>query len=301
MMTSNLNKDSLCKLWWGSLFSFILFSSCVTAQQDLLYINDQLVALNSRMNKLEESVGPKLSTELDSKLESIRDIQAEIGADSDKIKGEIQALSGRVEDNRRLAKHAIERDTTEQDAIKANLTRLSEHMTDLENKVKQVQEYIGLKAQRAPGEQYVKKVPLETKEPPKQPPVDEKISTPSENQVYETTLSAYKQGQYHQALDGFKSFIEKYPKSELADNAQFWIGECHMGLEQYEQAILAYQEVIKKYPKGNKVPNAMLRQAFAFYEINDKISSRLLLKKIIKKYPGSSEAKIASAKLKTLN
>ena len=71
--------------------------------------------------------------------------------------------------------------------------------------------------------------------------------------------------------------------------------------KQYEQAILAYQEVIKKYPKGNKVPNAMLRQAFAFYEIKDKVSSRLLLKKIIKKYPDSSEAKIASAKLKTLN
>jgi TolA-binding protein len=74
-----------------------------------------------------------------------------------------------------------------------------------------------------------------------------------------------------------------------------------MGLRQYEQAILAYQEVIKKYPNGNKVPNAMLRQAFAFYEIKDKVSSRLLLKKIIKKYPDSSEAKIASAKLKTLN
>lgn len=264
-------------------------------------MNDQLVALNSRMNKLEESVGPQLSTELDSKLKAVRDNLAEMGADNDKIKGELQVLSGRVEDNRRLVKHAIERDTTEQDAIKASLTELAERVTNQEKMFKQIQESLGIKALGAPGEQYVKKDPLKAKEPLKQPPVDEKKPAPSENQLYETTLTTYKQGQHNQALVGFKNFIAKYPKSDLTDNAQFWIGECYMGLKQYEQAILAYQEVIKKYPKGNKVPNAMLRQAFAFYEIKDKVSSRLLLKKIIKKYPGSSEAKIASDKLKTLN
>ncbi len=73
-----------------------------------------------------------------------------------------------------------------------------------------------------------------------------------------------------------------------------------MALKQYEQAILAYQEVITKYPKGNKVPNAMLRQAIAFLEINDKTSSKLLLQKVIKQFPGSSEAKIAQKKLKTI-
>ena len=72
-----------------------------------------------------------------------------------------------------------------------------------------------------------------------------------------------------------------------------------MGLKQYEQAILAYQEVIEKYSKGNRVPNAMLRQAIAFQEIKDNISAKILLRKIVRKYPNSSEAKIASSKLKT--
>ncbi|UCF85439.1 MAG: tol-pal system protein YbgF [Desulfobacteraceae bacterium] len=263
-------------------------------------MNDQIVALNSRMNKLEESIGPKLSTELDSKLESIRDTQAETGADIDKIRGEIQELSGRVGDNRRLVKHTIERDTSDQDTVKARLSELTQRITELELRHKQVQEYLGLKVSGDQQEQYVKKGPAEPKEPLKKPPVVEERPALSESQLYEETLVIYKQGQYDQALVGFKSFIEKYPKSELADNAQFWVGECYMGLKQYEQAILAYQEVIKEYPKGNKVPNAMLRQAFAFHEINDKVSSKLLLKKIIKKYPDSSEAKIASAKLKTL-
>jgi tol-pal system protein YbgF len=85
----------------------------------------------------------------------------------------------------------------------------------------------------------------------------------------------------------------------LADNAQFWVGESFMALNQYEQAILAYQKVIKNYPKGNKVPNAMLRQALAFHEIKDDISAKLLLRKVVKNYPDTSEAKIAEAKLKS--
>jgi tol-pal system protein YbgF len=294
------NKENL--IYLGVLiFSLILLSSCVTSQDDLLYVNDQLVALNSRVNKIEESMGTKLSSELDYKLESVRNRQAEAGADIDKIRGEIQELTGRVEDNRRLVKHVVEKDTGNQDGMQANLTDLTERLTKLEVEVKQIRGSMGLKVSGDPEEKYAKKGPLERKEPPRQQPVTEESPAVSETQLYETTLATYKKAQFEQALIGFKSFIEKYPNSDLADNAQFWVGECYMGLKQYEQAILAYQEVIKKYPNGNKVPNAMLRQAFAFYEIKDKVSSRLLLKKIIKKYPDSSEAKIAGAKLKTLN
>jgi len=117
---------------------------------------------------------------------------------------------------------------------------------------------------------------------------------------YAQTLELYENEKYEEAIAGFKNFVKKYPKSDLADDAQFWIGESYMALKQYEQAILAFQIVKKKYPKGNKVPNAILRQALAFYEIKDKTSARLLLKRLIKKYPKSSEAKIAKAKLRTM-
>jgi tol-pal system protein YbgF len=266
-------------------------------------MNDQVVALNSRVNKIEESMGTKLSTELDSKLNSIRSNQAELGADFDSVKEELQRLSGRVDDNKRLIKHTVERDTTGEDTIKGSLSEISDRLSQLEIQMKEVQAYLGLKTTGDLREPYVKKAPLEAKKAPKQPPVVavEKEPVSSEEQLYATTLATFKKTEYDQALIGFKRFIQDYPKSDLADNAQFWIGECYMGLEQYEQAILAYQEVIKRYPKGNKVPNAMLRQALAFYEIKDKISSRLLLKKIIKEYPNSSEAKIAKTKLKTLN
>ena len=41
----------------------------------------------------------------------------------------------------------------------------------------------------------------------------------------------------------FKELIERFPKSERADNAQFWIGEIYYREKWYEKAILEYQKV----------------------------------------------------------
>jgi len=279
------------------LFIVLLFlPSCVTIEKDILYLNDQVKALNTRVNKIEGSV----SNELDSNLVSIRERQAEMGAELHTIRQEMQNLSGQVDDYYRTVRHAVERDTTEQDAVKASVTDLTQRISDLETGLKEVDKYLGLEVVH-------KQSQLISKKPDDKLPVDneDKLTSQQEavspdTRLYDITLRIYREGQYEKAITGFTAFLEKYPNSDLADNAQFWVGECYMALKQFEQAILAYQEVIKKYPKGNKVPNALLRQALAFGEINDKISSKLLFKKIIKNYPDTSEAKIAEAKLKTI-
>jgi tol-pal system protein YbgF len=119
----------------------------------------------------------------------------------------------------------------------------------------------------------------------------------TETGVYERTLAHYREARYEEAIAGFKGFLESYPKSDLADNAQFWIGECYRALKNYEEAILAYQKVVNGYPKGNKVPAAMLQQAFAFEKLNDTTTANLVFRKLIKEYPTAREADIAKKRL----
>ena len=270
-------------------------------QQDANYLNDQIVALNARVTKLEGSVDKDQYGDMDKRLKAIRDRQAEMGAQIDGIKAELLKLSSRVDDRGQLVRRTIERDTAAQDTMRASLNDLAKKTEKLEKEIEGIQKHLKQERRvvRAP------KVP-----PPKAPvPIKkaetkvtvpkEKVATP-EKQFYDTTYAKFQGAKYEEAISGFRAFLGKHPKSDLADNAQFWIGESYMGLKQYEKAILAFQEVIKNYPKGNKVPNAMLRQAIAFYEIKDKTSARLLLKKVIKKYPDSSEAEVARAKLKTI-
>lgn len=273
------------------IFFLLFLSACVTTQQDFSRLTDQVVALNDRVTRLEEAV----SEDVDSQLAPIRESQAETVSEIQSLQAEVQQLSGQVDENRRLVEQTVERDTTEQDVMKARLEGLEQRVAEMETELQRIRRHVGLKKAAVP-----EREPTE-KDRPEAEPLEEKGTAISpEKSLYEESLSEYKAGNYLKAIEGFKTFIDRYPDSDLADNSQFWIGECHMSRGQFEKAILAYQEVIQKYGKGNKVPNAMLRQAMAFDELDDKTSTKLLLQKVVKQYPDSSEADIAREKLKGL-
>jgi tol-pal system protein YbgF len=271
-------------------------TSCAT-DKDMNYLNDQVIALNRRVAKLEEGTDTRLST--------IRTSQGDVRVEMDQLRGEMQKLSGRLEDNERVLKRSVERDLGDQDLTKRGVTDLSQKVSDLEKIVRAQQEYLGLetaapKDAGEPGRPGVEPSPTPAVQPPPAaaaPAAPAVASKPNEADLYDGSIASFRAGKYEDASLGFKDFLRRYPKSTRAENAQFWVGECYMALKQYEQAILAFQEVIKKYPKGSKVPSALLRQSVAFQEINDKTSSKLLLRKIVKEYPNSSEAKIAAKKL----
>ena len=270
----------------GFLF---FFSSCANNQEYIKYTNDQIIALKKTTEELKEITGNKVDT--------VTSGQAAIMIEIETLKNDISELAGRVEDNEHLIKYNLEKELGAKGDEKSELSRLTEKIDRLERMVNQHHRYLNLE----PIEDRVKINDSGT-------PVGEFSSIepgsvsdqPNDVALYESNLALYKSEKYEQALSGFKSFLDSYPKSDLADNAQFWIGECLMSLKQYEPAILAFQKVIKDYPNENKVPNAMLRQAFAMLEIGDPTSTKLILKKLIKAYPKSPEAEIAEKKLATI-
>jgi len=311
MAVSFLDKKHLGRL--GLLLAILVLPSCVTPEEKV-YLNDQIVSLNSRVNRLETS-DKGLSRDFDSgfqslhqkqkkinsNLDSVHDRQAENVAEMGRIRTQMQTLIGRAEENSYLVKRTVERDTTEQDEIKIKLSELTERFEKLEAGIQHLNSYLGLASGSPDAKKRAAPPPPREKETYKPPlPLVEEESVSPDKRLYELTLKLHRDGKYEEAIEGFRNFLKKFPKSDLGDNAQFWTGESYMALKQYEQAILAYQNVIKKYPKGNKMLNAMLRQAQAFYELKDKTSSKILLKKIIKRYPKSREAKIAKKRLKKM-
>lgn len=271
-----------------TLLPILFFSSCAY-DRDMAYLNDQVIALNRRVAKIEEAMDTKIST--------IRTNQGDVRVEIDQMRGEMQKLQGRLEDNERISKRVVERDLGEQDTMKRGVADLSKKVTDLEMTVRAQQEYLGMEpGQRAPQSGAA----VQPGQVQSAPSVPVEPAKPKDVELYDNSLALYKNGKFEDAIVGFKDYLKKFPKSDHADNAQFWVGESYFALRQYEQAILAFNDVIKKYPKGNKVPNALLRQSLAFIEINDKTSAKLLLRKIVKEYPNTSEAKIASKRLETL-
>jgi tol-pal system protein YbgF len=263
----------------------VFLSSCLY-DNDIAYLNDQVIALNRRVKSLEDGMDTK-----------VRSGQVNLRTDIDEVQEQIRRLNGRIEENERLLKRSVERDLGDQDAMRASVGTMSERVATLESTVEQHHRYLNLPpAQMKPGQGA--EPPPAVK--PVTPPTAAVEPKSKETELYDKSIASYRDGKYEETVEGFRTFLKTFPKSDRADNAHFWIGESYMSLKQYEQAILAYQEVIKNYPKGNKVPSALLRQAFAFLEIKDQTSAKLLLNRVVKNYPSSSEAKIAQKKLETL-
>lgn len=116
---------------------------------------------------------------------------------------------------------------------------------------------------------------------------------------YKLGLRALQDQQYDKAIQQFRSFQRKYPSSEMADDAQYWIGESYFNQKDYNRAILEFNDVLK-YRRGDKVPAALLRQAQAFIEIGDKTDARLILQKLLNDHPNSEQARDAKDRLQAL-
>jgi tol-pal system protein YbgF len=117
---------------------------------------------------------------------------------------------------------------------------------------------------------------------------------------YEIAWHAMEKRDYRLAISRFKDFLKRHSKSNLADNAQYWIGESHYGLREFEQAIIEFDAVRRRYPQGEKVPAALLKQGFAFAELGEKVNARLLLQEVVEKFPETPEAAKARMRLKSL-
>ena len=117
---------------------------------------------------------------------------------------------------------------------------------------------------------------------------------------YRDALQLIRSGQCNQAAPKLRDFIRKNPKSDLNDNAQYWIGACYYGQRDYNRAIRELSDVMLKYPKGDKAPAALLMLAQAFGDSGDKIDARLVLQKLISEHPRSDEAERGRQTLQSL-
>jgi tol-pal system protein YbgF len=120
------------------------------------------------------------------------------------------------------------------------------------------------------------------------------------NEAYRRALQSYRSGQPDQAIQQMREYLRNNSKSDLADNAQFWIGEAYYSKGDYNRSIIELNEVLLKYPQGDQVPGALLALATSFQKSGDPIDAKLILQKLISDHPKSEEAEVGRQQLQTL-
>ncbi len=119
-----------------------------------------------------------------------------------------------------------------------------------------------------------------------------------ETQDYETALGHFKAARYKEAANSFAAFVQKYPSSTLAPNAQYWLGNAWYAQHDCKRAIDAQNVVTTRYADSPKAPDAMLAMATCLQDMNNAAGAKRALETLIAKYPAAPAAETARQRLK---
>lgn len=120
----------------------------------------------------------------------------------------------------------------------------------------------------------------------------------AENRDYEAAFGLLKAGKYKEGGIALTAFLQKYPDSSLAPNAQYWLGNAWYAQHDCRKAIEAQSYVTTKWPDSPKAPDALLAIATCQKELGNQVGARRTLENLVAKYPSAPAAENAKQQLK---
>jgi len=233
-----------------------------------------------------------------------KDRDAQIKLALDELKNEVVVLERQV----RAMQETLDRNSGQMgalinqivdnvNAIRQAQSRVAEGSTSAINEVNGLGERISSTNQRIDRvSEQVAELKKLVENLPKLPTMMQ-ITPGNPDQLFAAAYGDYSRGNYDLAISEFRQYVETYPTSEMADNAQYWIGEALFAKRQFNEAIVELDKVSTLFPKGDKVPAARFKKALALNEQGQPDAARAEFQALIKLYPRSNEAALARQQL----
>jgi len=274
-----------------------LISSCVESQ-NFTALENRVTAIemeNNRQLSKQKQKSDEIVLKLQKDLENLekkigqshnfsQEEYAELQYNFQTFKENFQRLDGLIQEINFKVEQYSQKDM---ESLEKQLELLDHAISKNYEKVVRLEKYMGFE-------------PTITKDPGEKQEIPKNAGEQTEQELYESAKKLFDDGEKENARIQFENFINRYPDSDNADNARFWIADSYYSEKWFEKAILEYQKVLEKYPDSNKMAAARLKQGYAFAELGEKANARLILKELLKKHPDSNEAQYAQKKLKTL-
>lgn len=233
-------------------------------------LRDMRSAMDERMGMMRQVMEQSTQTvsKLNSAIDNVqRSIQGTVlaqGTKVDQMSTGVRGLHDQLED------------------VQARLGKLSEQMAQMRSTIETLQ------APPAPVQQPTAAGPA-AGVPPASPET-----------LYQAALRDLNGGKTDMALQQFQDYLRFYPDTELAGNAQFYIGEAFARQRKLPEAVEAYDIVLERYPRGNKTAAAHLKKGLVLIEMNDRDAGARELRELVRRFPSTDEAKIARERLKLM-
>jgi tol-pal system protein YbgF len=203
-----------------------------------------------------------------------------------KTNGEMSTLIVQMSDNISAIRRAQSSVSTSSTDTVTQVTAIGERMTATNQRLERLSE------QFAQLKKLIEDIPKQ--------PVIAQITPGNPEQLFAAAYGDYSRGNYDLAFSEFKQYVETYPSSELADNAQYWIAEILYGQKKLPEAAFEFEKVAVVSPNGDKTPVALYKRGMILMELGNKDQAVVQFQAVIKNYPKSSEAELATQQVQQI-
>ena len=262
----------------------LIYQDVQTLKQNVLELDKKIGQQNDELQALKQQID-----ELITLVRSLQSQQVSFQEDQKKIPAQYLIVMEKL------------------DAMTVQLARFSEDLIAIKNASTPLLEQVEQTEEAGAGQEEEQPPPTEKQAGEEQQlgEGEEEAKSPlppnlSPQEIYNMAYADYLKGNFALAIDGFKIYLDNFAQSPFADNALYWIGECHFSQKEYEEAISRYNELILTYPLGDKVPAAYLHKGISLMELDRNDEALSVFKLMVSKYPLEEETKIAQEKIKEL-
>ena len=117
-----------------------------------------------------------------------------------------------------------------------------------------------------------------------------RATTEQQMQVYQKAFKLMLAGKRKVAIPELKAYVERFPESEMASSAQFWLGEAYFVERDYEAAYQAFKQNVEWYPESEKASDSIARAIQVQKALGNEALVDALKKELIVRYPNSIAA-----------
>jgi tol-pal system protein YbgF len=134
--------------------------------------------------------------------------------------------------------------------------------------------------------------------PVPQAPVNPGVSP---QRLYDTAYTDYTTGQWALSIQGFEQYISTFPRSQLADDAQFFIGQNYYADGRFREAADAFEQVVSSYPDGDVVAEALYKRGLTLERLDELDLARETFQTVVREHPDDNMANLAQQALDRLD
>jgi len=256
----------------------------IQGQQNMQMAITQNAAVERTLIEQSLDAVNKLNTSMAGVQKTTQDFSAASGARLDTMGTQVQGLSDNVAD------------------LQARVGKLDQKLTDIQNTLQSVDSKLATPAPAPVAPPTAFGGPGGPPAGAAAPPASAATAAPppSADVLYSNALRDVNGKHYDLATQEFQDYLKYYGDTDLASNAQFYLGEISFMQGEFQQALEAYNRVVEDYPKSFKTASARMRKGFCLAELGQKAAAIRELRAVVRQYPGTDEAKRSAAKLREM-